>query len=175
MRVKGVWRGIKLKDMKPGHRLLGTKWVFKKKLNGTYRARLVAQGYNQIPGVDFTDSFSPVISDPILRIILILADHCNWSTEQIDVEGAFLNGEIDCTIYMRLPDGYKEEYPNSEDEALVLDKSIYGLVQSSCTWVNSCMARLEEPDLKFKRNLSDGCVLYKEKKWKDCNFCHLCG
>ena len=61
MRVKGVWRGIKLKDMKPGHRLLGTTWVLKKKINGTYRARLVSQGYNQIPGVDFTDSFSPVI------------------------------------------------------------------------------------------------------------------
>ena len=63
MNKRGVWRYIKRRDVPGNRRLIGCKWVFKKKRNGVYRARLVALGYSQIPGVDFTENFSPVVDD----------------------------------------------------------------------------------------------------------------
>ena len=60
---RGVWRNRSRRDMPAGRKLIGSKWVFKKKKNGVYRARLVALGYSQVPGVDYTDNFAPVIND----------------------------------------------------------------------------------------------------------------
>ena len=65
-----VWKVINEKDKPENRRHVGNKWVFKIKRNGVYRARLVALGYSQIPGVDFTDNFSPVVNDTTLRIVL---------------------------------------------------------------------------------------------------------
>ena len=58
------------KDIPTGRRLIGCKWVFKIKRNGIFRARLVALGYSQIPGVDFTDNFAPVINDVTYCVVL---------------------------------------------------------------------------------------------------------
>ena len=69
---KKVWERIKKAKVPEGKRLLGSKWVFKKKKNGVFRARLVAKGYNQVPGVDYTESFAPVISDEVFRILIFI-------------------------------------------------------------------------------------------------------
>ena len=60
---RGVWRNKKKSDIPSNRRLVGCKWVFKKKRDGRYRARLVAQGFTQVAGVDFTDLYAPVILD----------------------------------------------------------------------------------------------------------------
>ena len=67
---RGVWRKIDKMKIPENKRLIGNKWVFKIKRDGTYRARLVALGYSQIPGVDFTDNFAPVAHDVSFRIAL---------------------------------------------------------------------------------------------------------
>ena len=67
---RGVWRKIDKMKIPENRRLIGNKWVFKIKWDGTYRARLVALGYSQIPGVDFTDNFAPVAHDVSFRIAL---------------------------------------------------------------------------------------------------------
>ena len=90
-----VWRKIKVKDVPEGRKLVGYKWVYKLKRNGVYRSRLVALGYTQIPGVDFTDNFSPVVHDVTLRTALILWIVLGLDVDQIDVESAFLEGELD--------------------------------------------------------------------------------
>ncbi len=59
--------------------------------DGTYKARLAVLGYFQRPGVDFWESYSPVVSDPVIRTLLCVANHRNWDIQQIDVETAFLN------------------------------------------------------------------------------------
>jgi len=69
---KKVWRGMSLEDVPAGRTPIGSKWVFKKKKNGVYRARLVALGYNQVAGVDYTASFAPVVHDATYRIMLVL-------------------------------------------------------------------------------------------------------
>ena len=66
---RNVWRYAKINQIPQNRRLIGNKWGFKKKRNGIYRARLVALGYAQIPGVDHKDNFAPVVSEIAFRTI----------------------------------------------------------------------------------------------------------
>ena len=76
---RGVWRKIDKVKIPENRRLIGNKWVFKIKRDGTYRARLVALGYSQIPGVDYTDNFAPVAHDVSFRIALARMMVENWT------------------------------------------------------------------------------------------------
>ena len=127
MEEHGVWTPVLIADKPKNKRLIGSKQVLKIKDNGVYHARLVGQGYTQIPGLDFTDLHSPVINDITLQILLILWILNNWDAEQIDVKTAFLNGELEEEIYMRTPKGMNLPI----GYCLLLNKSIYGLVQAS--------------------------------------------
>jgi Reverse transcriptase (RNA-dependent DNA polymerase) len=70
MSAKGAWRKFQKLDMPNGLNCITSKWIFKIKSNGVYRARLVACGYSQIPGVDFQESFALVINDVTVQILL---------------------------------------------------------------------------------------------------------
>ena len=72
MNPRQVWRNIKRIEMPPDRRCMKTKWVFKIKKNGIFRARLVACGYSQISGVDYTENYAPVINDVTWCVLLIL-------------------------------------------------------------------------------------------------------
>ena len=125
-----VWRKIKHVDIPKGQHCVKYKWIFEiKKRNGVFRARLVACGYSQVPGVDFTESHSPVINDVTVRILLILLILWKYMSMIVDVETVFLHGILGEgeEIYMDCPKGMV----HSEDECLLLEKTIYGLVQSS--------------------------------------------
>ena len=89
MEKNHIWRAIKKNDVPENMRLLGAKWVFKVKKNGIFKARLVAQGFSQITGVDHQDSFSPVIYNTTFRIILVIWIKYKWGAEIINVEKAF--------------------------------------------------------------------------------------
>lgn len=164
IRSKGVWRKIKRSEMKPGANALGTKWVFKIKGDERYRARLVVQGYSQIPGVDFSESHSPVSNDATIRIFLVLALVNNWEIDQIDVETAFLYGVLDEQIYLKIPSGYNElsGSTGNGDEVLVLEKALYGLVQAARVWLNTFIRALIE--FGFSRSLADPCVLWRKSQ-----------
>jgi hypothetical protein len=129
---KEVWKKVSLSSVPANRRLLGSKWVFKKKRNGDYRARLVALGYNQIPGVDYTANYSPVVHEVTMRTVLLLKLINNWPAELIDVETAFLYGKFEEEIYLKFPDGYAEVIgDNTSNECLVLRQALYGLVQAA--------------------------------------------
>ena len=66
----GVWRHVKRRDNPNDHRLVGCRWVFKVKRNGVYHTRLVAKGFSQIPGVDFTDNYSPGVNYVTFRVVV---------------------------------------------------------------------------------------------------------
>ena len=132
------------KDRKP----IGCKWVFKIKRNGSYRARLVAQGFTQIRGIDYDENYSPVVKDICHRIVMAKAmAEKEWKKTITDVETAFLYGVLDVTLFMACPPGYKlimkeimEEKGiliNEDDldkiEYVLLRKSIYGLLQAART------------------------------------------
>lgn len=92
---RGVWRRTKKTEVPRNRRLVGHRWVFTIKRDGRYRARLVALGYSQIPGLDFMENFAPVASDVTFRILLtVLLSNPEYTATCIDVTTAFLYGEI---------------------------------------------------------------------------------
>jgi len=72
MITRGVWKNVPLDDVPEGRRLIGSKWVFKEKRDGRFRARLVCLGYSKVPGVDFSDNFAPVMNDVTFRIVHVI-------------------------------------------------------------------------------------------------------
>ena len=130
MLYMGVWRHVKRNDHPNDHRLVGCRWVFKVKRNGVYCARLVAKGFSQIPGVDFTDNYSPVVYDVTFRVVVARMIIENLKGKVVDIDNAFLNGDLEHEIYMKIPEGYDEVINPRVDkeDCLILQKAIYGLV-----------------------------------------------
>ena len=132
MKMQRVMQKILRSNMPAGRRCVKCKWVFEVERNGVFRARLVACGYSQIPGVDFQEVYAPVVSDVTVRVLLVIMLVLQLSHLIIDVETAFLHGVLGLgeEIYMECPEGI----PHTEDEVMLLTKTIYGLVQSGRTY-----------------------------------------
>ena len=126
-----VWKLVpRPKDCK---NVIGTKWVFKNKQdsNGIVirnKARLVAQGFSQVEGVDFGETFAPVARLESIRLLLAYASHHNFKLQQMDVKSAFLNGPINELVYVKQPPGFED--PKLPNHVYKLDKALYGLKQA---------------------------------------------
>ena len=165
MTKREVWTKVKKSKIPKERRLIGAKWVFKKKRNGVYRARLVALGYSQIPGIDFSENFAPVVNDVTFRILMIMIVVLRLDAISVDVETAFLHGILEEEIYMKCPPGMnnKKAYSHEdieEDDCLKLTKSIYGLVQAARQWWKKFTMEMKR--FGFKTNAIDPCLLFRE-------------
>ncbi|TFY76085.1 hypothetical protein EWM64_g7924 [Hericium alpestre] len=130
--MMGTWR---LTDKPPGANVIGSKWVFKIKCNATgaiskYKACLVVQGFSQILGINYTDTFVPIAKLSSICILALLAARFNWELHQMDVKNAYLNGDLEEEIYMKQPPGFAAA--GAEKKVCALLKPIYGLKQASC-------------------------------------------
>lgn len=90
----------------PGSNIVGCQWVhkLKKHADGSvahYKAQLVAKGFTQEAGIDYFETFSPVLKQPTIRVVLSMALHHGWHTIQLDVSNAFLHGQLDEVIFMQ--------------------------------------------------------------------------
>jgi Reverse transcriptase (RNA-dependent DNA polymerase) len=126
-----------LVDLPEDQEPIGCKWVFLRKRdeNGTvirHKACLVAQGYAQKPGVDYseTGTFAPVMRFDTLRTLFALAAVHDWEVLQLDIKGAYLNGIVKEELYMKQPTGYED----GTGRICKLFKTLYGLKQAGNEW-----------------------------------------
>ena len=119
-----------------------------------YKARLVAEGFNQKFGLDYEERFSPVVRFESIRTVIALGAQHNLQLHQMDVSTAFLNGTLHDEVYLQQLEGFIEK----EKEHLVccLNKSIYGLKQSSRCWNQALDSQLKK--MNFKPASGDPCI-----------------
>ncbi|KAG6619107.1 Integrase catalytic core protein [Phytophthora cinnamomi] len=133
MRLRGVFRAAKLPN---NQRADGTMWVFKIKRNADgsiekFKARLVAKGFVQKYGIDYTETFSPVVKYVTLRMIIAVAKYFGWPMDQLDVVTAFLYGLMKEKVFCSVPEGVELD---DGFDCVELLKAIYGLKQASRVW-----------------------------------------
>ncbi|KAJ1518934.1 hypothetical protein ONE63_011456 [Megalurothrips usitatus] len=119
------------------HKVIDCKWVFRRKFNElgeiiVHKARLVARGFCLTPGVDYMETYAPVVRKSSIRLMLALAAEKQLEVEQLDVKSAYLNSTLKEQVYMEQPKGC--EVKSKRDFVCLIDKSIYGLPQSGRNW-----------------------------------------
>ncbi|WJX83409.1 hypothetical protein P8452_66072 [Trifolium repens] len=129
-----VWDLVPRPD---GVNIIGTKWVYRNKSDESgvvtrNKARLEAQGYSQIEGVDFDETFAPVARLESIRLLLGVACILKFKLFQMDVKSAFLNGYLNEEVYVAQPKGFVD--PNLPDHVYRLKKALYGLKQAPRAW-----------------------------------------
>jgi hypothetical protein len=132
LKEMGTWIEV---EAPGGANILGCKWVFaiKTKPDGTidrFKARLVVQGFGQIEGIDFDDTFATTAGRTTVRLFLAMVCAMSMHCHQMDVTTAFLYGDVDKPIYMRQPPGHDD----GTGRVCKLLKSLYGLKQAPRIW-----------------------------------------
>ncbi|KAK1661400.1 hypothetical protein QYE76_049559 [Lolium multiflorum] len=139
-----VWTLMK----RPDHcrNVIGTKWVFKNKQDEhdiviLNKARLVAQGFSQVEGVDYGETFAPVARLESIRILLAFAAHHGFKLQQMDVKSAFLNGPLHEEVYVKQPPGFED--PHFPDHVFKLKKALYGTFINQAKYIQDMLKRFD--------------------------------
>jgi len=154
-----TWKLVKPPDNRT---VIGCKWIFKVKYGDQgqverFKGRLVAKGYSQKYGLDFDETFSPVVRFDSIRALLAFAVQRKMMIHQMDVVAAFLHGDLEEDIYMEQPEGYV--VPEKEDMVCKLKKSLYGLKQSPRCWNRAFRESMKS--LNFTQSQADPCIFIR--------------
>jgi len=133
-------------------KVIDVKWIYTRKDENKYKARLVVRGFQQQGILD--ETYSPVAKTQTLKMLLSLCCQKQLFIEQMDVETAFLNGKIKSEVYVNQPDGYSDK----SSRVYKLNKALYGLKESPRAWYECSNDLLIK--LKFKRSNYDYCMYY---------------
>lgn len=147
-----------------GKHVIDCKWILriKRNVDGTvnkFKARLVARGFSQIPGLDYSEISSPVVKRRTWRFLIAICVENNWLCNFIDVQGAYLNSKLNEELYMHQPAFFQERGKNF---VCKLNKSLYGLKQGGRDWhnhINQIMCKFN-----FSRCSGDNCVYVHPSK-----------
>jgi transposase InsO family protein len=150
--ANGTWTIVKLPD---GKLVILSKWVYRIKHNADgsierFKARIVAKGFSQRPGIDYFETFASTMRHATIRVILALAAIEDLHLRSVDISHAFINSDIDTEVYMAQPPGFVQYGP---EYVCKLNKSIYGLKQSPRLWGEKLGAAMKE--LGFIKAYSD--------------------
>jgi histone deacetylase 1/2 len=165
-----------LVDQPAAVNIIGCKWVYKlkHKPDGSidrYKARLVAKGYHQTLGLDYFETFSPVVKAATIRIILTVAISFQWEIRQLDVHNAFLNGELKEQVYMTQPPGYED--PKFPTKVCRLKKALYGLKQAPRAWFQRLSSALLQ--WGFSNSRTDSSMFLSFWCFHNSDSSNLCG
>jgi transposase InsO family protein len=147
-------------NKEPNQKLINSKWIFKIKYKPDgeierYKARLVAKGFMQKEGIDYGETFAPVVRTETLRFLISFATQQKLEMEQMDVETAFLHGELEEEVLMKIPTGINIE----SSKVLKLNKSLYGLKQSPRCWNKKFTQALKAAG--YIQSEADNCLFVK--------------
>jgi hypothetical protein len=141
---RDAWEFLPRSKLPNNRKTLRCRWIFKLKLDGTRKSRSVIRGYEQEPGVDYVESYSPLATNTTIKVVLAVTleqeeKHDDWIQILVDVEAAFLNALVDNDVYIEFPEGLLE-YLESKgiylaDHIIKLKRAQYGLVQSPRLWM----------------------------------------
>ncbi|GJQ88018.1 hypothetical protein Trydic_g12942 [Trypoxylus dichotomus] len=140
--IENTWEEVDRQETGEA-KILNNKWVLRIKNDGRYKARLLVCGNQQEYGIDFTETYSPVVDVSCLRIILAVAAARNYTIFGFDIKTAFLYGELEETIFMNMPKGYPRA-----NKMCKLKKSLYGLKQAPLKWNELFTSFLSKNGLK---------------------------
>lgn len=154
-----------LTDLPKDKKAIGCKWVFriKRDTDGAivkFKARLVAKGFTQRPGVDYFETFAPVARKESINVALAIAAEQDLMMENVDVDTAFLYGEVKEEIYMDQPDGFVDE--QQSNKKCRLNKALYEAKQAAREWNNRLNTHLENQG--FARGFADSCLYVRRSE-----------
>ena len=150
---------FKIVPLPPGQKPIGGRWVFTIKNDPTghlkYKARYVAKGFSQRPGINFDETYAPTVRMPTLRMLINICIQFGLILHQCDVNKAYPNSDLDTLIYMKQPEGFVKD----QNLVCLLKKSIYGLKQSAMLW-NETLSKFMY-DQRLTQSDRDPCLYIK--------------
>jgi len=156
---KNVMMVVNIKDIPKNTNIIDTRWILTIKNDNTKKARLVAKGCQQKEGEDFISTYSPTAQSDSLRITIAIASINKWNLKQLDIKAAYLNADLNETIYVKIPKGDKNYNKN---KVWLLKKALYGLKQAGRMWNEEITNYLKS--IGFKQYKSDKCLFGKYNK-----------
>nr|GEV65588.1 retrovirus-related Pol polyprotein from transposon TNT 1-94 [Tanacetum cinerariifolium] len=159
-----VWE---LVDKPFGKSIIRLKWLWKNKKDEDQtvihnKARLIAKGYAQEEGIDFEESFVPVVRLEVVWIFIAYAAHKSFPIFQMDVKTAFLNGPLKEEVYVAQPDGFVD--PDHPEKIYRLRKALYGLKQAPMAWYDELSKFLMDLDPETRNKEKDAMVRFLERE-----------
>ena len=141
LQSNGTWD---ISPLPPDKKALGCKWIYKIKYHSDgsvehFKARLVVLGNHQVEGIDYDETFAPMANMVTICTILAVAVAKDWELHQMDVHNAFLHGDLEEAVYMKLPPGF---LVSRNGVVCRLRKSLYGLRQAPRCWFAKLSAAL---------------------------------
>ena len=159
LQENGTWE---LVDLPPGKNLVSGKWVYVIKENSDgsierYKSRWTARGFDQVKGIDYTETFSPVVRMDTLRMMMAYVATDKKQMKHLDVTTAFLNAPVKEELYVEQPHGFEKG-----NKVCRLRKALYGIKQAPHEWNKVLNAFLVT--LGYRRCRSDTCLYYKKSR-----------
>ena len=156
LKGNNVYTLLPMTAVPTGHKIIGSRWVYKVKADNSCKGPVVVLGWKPLPGVDCGSTFTPVCRLQSIRMVLATASEYNLECWQLDYNTALLNAHVTEEVHVKMSPGYEEFDKNGVAMVMRVLKSLYGFRPSPTNWWNIIDEHLVK--IGFKSLKSDPCV-----------------